>query len=688
MLSYYSDSDEEEPRPSEKPGIPSQAEPTDQEKPKAPEGDEEDEDEADEAAGLSEPTKPAKPAKHEPSDPASEEIVLDASTPFSKVIDIWIAQSARTGDGPPPEYKAEIMQVYESAPLEGREQMLRDMRDMVIKQADELAQAEEEAEFAEEATMDLSDRRQVPQDMPAAVVPEELSVPAAVAGTSPGVSVRAQPLAPRSAPVDESTPFGEVIDIWIAQSAQTGDGPPPEYKAEIMQVYQDAPPEGQEQMLRDMREMVIKQAEELAQEDAKPAKPEKEKVEKVPSGQEEEAKIAAEKKVAMLARMGALKGPPPGPPPRPDPETQATEPVEEEIPDPKIVKVYFDIAVETTRIGRIEFELFSEVVPRTVENFRCLCTGEMGRSVKTRHRLSFEGSVFHRIIPGFMCQGGDFTRGDGTGGESIYGERFNDENFDLMHKKGCLSMANAGPDTNGSQFFICTAATPHLDGKHVVFGQVLTGFDVVEKMESLGHRSGKVAKRVSILSCGDIVTQEERAPKIPRVIDTAPAARLACEPGEVVGGGLGLLGLLKEADTQAAHEAYNAMSILPSPEEEQGEPEEVHVLHILRKHTESRKPKNRGGQPITCSKQEAEQYLEEIANQLVGLPAEKLRQSFAELAKSESDCASAKKGGDYGRFRRGQREQAFEDASFALKVGEVSSIVSTLSGVHLIMRVP
>ena len=112
------------------------------------------------------------------------------------------------------------------------------------------------------------------------------------------------------------------------------------------------------------------------------------------------------------------------------------------------------------------------------------------------------------------------------------------------------------------------------------------------------------------------------------------------------------------------------------------------MLHILRKHTGSRKPKNRGGQPITCSQQEAEEYLEEIANQLVGLPADKLRQSFAELAKSESDCASAKKGGDYGRFRRGQREQAFEDAAFALKLGEVSNIVSTLSGVHLILRVP
>lgn len=168
-------------------------------------------------------------------------------------------------------------------------------------------------------------------------------------------------------------------------------------------------------------------------------------------------------------------------------------------------KVFFEVESNGQALGRIEFELFKNVVPKTAENFRQLCTGEKGKGASSGAKLHFEKSKFHRVIPGFMLQGGDFTHGDGRGGESIYGARFEDENFQMKHDKPfLLSMANAGPGTNGSQFFITVVPTPWLDGLHVVFGQVTEGTKVVKAIEAMGSRSGQTKVPITITKSGEI----------------------------------------------------------------------------------------------------------------------------------------------------------------------------------------
>merc|ERR1712176_1156578 len=163
-------------------------------------------------------------------------------------------------------------------------------------------------------------------------------------------------------------------------------------------------------------------------------------------------------------------------------------------------KVYFDITHGDEELGRVVLGLYGKMVPKTAENFRALATGEKG--------FGFKDSKFHRVIKDFMIQGGDFTSGDGMGGKSIYGESFKDENFKLKHRRaGILSMANSGPDTNGSQFFICTVPTPHLNGRHVVFGTVLSGMKVVRKIEELDGTPP--SKECEIADSGEIELEAE-----------------------------------------------------------------------------------------------------------------------------------------------------------------------------------
>jgi len=199
-------------------------------------------------------------------------------------------------------------------------------------------------------------------------------------------------------------------------------------------------------------------------------------------------------------------------------------------------RVFFDMQIGAKRVGRLVMELFADVVPKTAENFRCLCTGERGVGMNTAKALHFKNTFFHRIIQGFMMQGGDFSNMNGTGGESIYGGKFEDENFTMMHNgAGILSMANAGRNSNGSQFFITFRKTEHLDGKHVVFGRVVEGMPIVMQIEKLQTGDNdRPIEPVIIARCGELelVQVEVSASE-----DEEEEAAEAAEAAEVARGG-------------------------------------------------------------------------------------------------------------------------------------------------------
>eukprot|EP00927_Polykrikos_kofoidii_P066205 TRINITY_DN61849_c0_g1_i1.p1 TRINITY_DN61849_c0_g1~~TRINITY_DN61849_c0_g1_i1.p1 ORF type:complete len:379 (+),score=65.77 TRINITY_DN61849_c0_g1_i1:71-1138(+) len=311
--------------------------------------------------------------------------------------------------------------------------------------------------------------------------------------------------------------------------------------------------------------------------------------------------------------------------------------------------IFLDIAIDGAPVGRLVCELYVDQVPRTAENFRSLCTGSRGDG-KRGKPLHYKGCPFHRIVPNLMVQSGDITHGDGTGGESMFGQTFPDESLQLQHGvPGILSMANSGKNTNGSQFFITTKACPHLDGKHVVFGKVVEGLELVYRIESCGSPGGKPLRRVIIDDCG--MLRGWRAD--------------AAETGPVESGALNL----RPAKRKRASDA----------------PTEVRVVHILKKHAGSTDPRCWRGQEVKCTKSRARLALSNIRKKLAMAPTN-VPSRFVELAREHSDCDSAQRGGDLGKVGLGTLAPALEDVAFSLAEGEISEVFETVEGVHLMLR--
>lgn len=345
-------------------------------------------------------------------------------------------------------------------------------------------------------------------------------------------------------------------------------------------------------------------------------------------------------------------------------------------------RVFFDVDIGTNPGGRIEMELYSDVAPKTVENFRQLCLGGKGFGLHGKP-LHYKGSFFHRSIPGFMVQGGDFTANDGSGGESIYGLTFSDENFDLAHcAPGLLSMANSGPNTNGSQFFIMTKAKPELDRKHVVFGRVIRGMEIVYRIQ---EATGKCDERSNSGNQPGSLDRK-KVGNLSSAHNGVMAFRPATETAYIKDCGE----LAK--DEQSAKQEDGVIDLEePEPKRARAEGaakgEEVHFFYIVKKHAGLKNPKTAKGTAATCTRGKAKVALENVRKRLIASP--NTQQAFVELARENSDDASSMKGGDLGLISRGKLPKQVEDAAFALRGAELSEVFETeADGFHLVFRAP
>jgi len=390
---------------------------------------------------------------------------------------------------------------------------------------------------------------------------------------------------------------------------------------------------------------------------------------------------------------------------RPDNEASQPRVIKEKRP-----KVFLDIKLQQRDLGRIVLELFGDVVPRTVENFRCLCTGERGVSAVSGKPLHYKGSRFHKIIPGKFVQGGDFVKGNGTGGDSIYSQdgdgTFSCENFKLKHDRPCLvSMAHKNNEDgkNCSQFFFTSKALPKLDGKHVVFGRVIQGVDIVSKLESTGSQSGKPLFEATIAECGEIDSEATNFRKR-KNIEEQPLP-----PGWEKKESRSKPGLIyyqhekghtqfERPTSEAKRRRLETQKSQESVVEEyvRCKSDEIRVWHILKKHRDFYgKPATSWRQKeIAWSKKEASAVLKKLRDKLVNVAygggTQAFQRKFENYARLESDDdLTAKSGGDLGPVSKKKRlfgGHELSKAAWELKVGEVSDVLSTTEGVHIIAR--